>query len=248
MPIKERNFRLKAVILRHFDWGEADRLITLFSLEEGKQRAVAKGVRKLRSRKSGHLEPFSQVQLLLARGRDLPIITQVETIESFSALREDLTLLGYASYIIELVERFTIEEEANREVYYLLVHTLQHLEQKTDALFELRYFDLKFLELIGFRPELNECVVCREKILPQDQYFALELGGVVCPNCHGKGTVGDAVSMEALKYLRHLQRSSYPEARRARIPQQIQNEMERLLQKYYTHLLERRLNTPQFIR
>lgn len=248
MPTRARTFRLQALVLHHLDWGEADRLITLFSREEGKRRAVAKGVRKLRSRKSGHLEPFSQVNLLLARGKDLPIITQVETVESFSALREDLRLLGYASYIVELVDRFTIEEDPNPEVYQLIVHTLQRLSQGAEAGFEARYFDLQFLNAMGFRPELTECVVCREKIQPLDQYFSFELGGVVCPACHQKIPTTIALSMETLKYLRHLQRSTYNEARKASISPMMLAEMESILQRYYTHVLERRLNTPQFIR
>ena len=248
MPNSARTFRLQALVLRHLDWGEADRLITLFSREEGKRRAVAKGVRKLRSRKSGHLEPFAQVNLLLARGKDLPIITQVETMESFSALREDLHLLGYASYIVELVDRFTIEEEPNPEVYQLIVHTFQRLSQGAEADFEARYFDLQFLNAMGFKPELTECVVCREKIQPEDQYFSFELGGVVCPLCRQKVPTATAISVETLKYLRHLQRSTYTEARKARIPAILLAEMESILQRYYTHVLERRLNTPQFIR
>lgn len=248
MPTGERTFRLQALVLRHLNWGEADRLITLYSREEGKRRAVAKGVRKLRSRKSGHLEPFSQVNLLLARGRDLPIITQVETIKPFSSLREDLHLLSYASYIVELVDRFTIEEESNPEVYQLLLNSFDRLSQGAEATFEVRYFELQFLNSIGFRPELSECVVCREKIQPQAQYFSFELGGVVCPNCKPKLPVAYSVSLETLKYLRHLQRSSYAEARKARIPPLVQVEMESLLGRYFTHLLERQLNTPQFIR
>jgi len=224
MPNSARTFRLQALVLRHLDWGEADRLITLFSREEGKRRAVAKGVRKLRSRKSGHLEPFAQVNLLLARG------------------------LGYASYIVELVDRFTIEEEPNPEVYQLIVHTFQRLSQGAEADFEARYFDLQFLNAMGFKPELTECVVCREKIQPEDQYFSFELGGVVCPLCRQKVPTATAISVETLKYLRHLQRSTYTEARKARIPAILLAEMESILQRYYNHVLERRLNTPQFIR
>ncbi len=248
MPGKSHSYRLQAIILRHTDWGEADRLITLYSREEGKIRAVAKGVRKLRSRKSGHLEPFSEVNLLMARGRDLPIITQAEAINPFTSLREDITLLSYASYVAELIDRFLIEEEPNQEIFQLLIHTLTRLSQGAEAAFEARFFDLKFLDLIGFKPELMECVICREKIQPQDQFFSLDLGGAVCPNCNRTLRTGIPITIDALKYLRHLQRSSYPEARKAHINPSIQIEMESLLQRYYTHLLERKLNTPQFIR
>ena len=127
MPSRERSFRVEAIVLRHNDWGEADRLLILFTREMGKLRVVAKGVRKLHSRKAGHLEPLTRVSLLLARGRDLMIVTQAETLAANSPLKEDLLLLGYASYVVELLDRFTFEEGENRPLYRLLADTLERL-------------------------------------------------------------------------------------------------------------------------
>jgi DNA repair protein RecO (recombination protein O) len=129
MPSRERSFRAEAVVLRHNDWGEADRLLVLFTLELGKVRAIAKGARKMRSRKAGHLEPFTWVNLLLARGRDLLIVTQAETIDPFTALREDLLLATHASYVVELLDKFTYEEGENPALYRLLVDTLARLSR-----------------------------------------------------------------------------------------------------------------------
>ena len=98
-------------MLRHSDWGEADRLLWLYTRQHGKLRALAKGVRKIRSRKAGHLEPFTRVALLLARGRDFYIVTQAETVDPYLSLREDLKRLGYASYVVELLDRFTYDED-----------------------------------------------------------------------------------------------------------------------------------------
>ncbi|OGO39027.1 MAG: DNA repair protein RecO, partial [Chloroflexi bacterium RBG_16_56_8] len=90
-PMPEfRSFRVEAVVLRHNDYGEADRFLTLYTRQQGKLRALAKGARKVTSRKAGHLEPFTHVALQLAKGRDLPIITQAETIQSHLPLRNDL--------------------------------------------------------------------------------------------------------------------------------------------------------------
>ena len=85
-----RSFRVSAVVLRHKDWGEADQLLTLYARELGKVRAVAKGARKVTSRKAGHLQPFTHVTLQLARGRDLLIVTQAETVNAFLAIGADL--------------------------------------------------------------------------------------------------------------------------------------------------------------
>ena len=94
MPKTERSYRVTAIVLRHSDWGEADRLLTLFTRERGKLRALAKGARKARSRKAGHLEPFTHVRLQLAKGRDLPIVTQAETVDAYIPLRDDLVKTG----------------------------------------------------------------------------------------------------------------------------------------------------------
>lgn len=235
-------------MIRHQDWGEADRIITVFSLEKGKVRAVAKGVRRLRSRKAGHLEPFTRLNMLLAKGRDLPIITQAESIQAYLPLRESLELVGYASYLAELLDRFSVEEEQNVPLFHLLVDTLDRLAKGAEPGFEQRYYEIRLLDYIGFRPQLFECIRCGETITAQDQYFSFEMGGVVCPRCGREGGGVYAVSMQALKYLRHLQRSSYTEARRANISPTVQSEMEQLMQRYIQYLLERRLNTPQFIR
>jgi DNA repair protein RecO (recombination protein O) len=120
-----RSFRVEAVIIRHSDYGEADRLLTLYSRQQGKLRALAKGARKVTSRKAGHLEPFTHVSLQLARSRDLPIVTQAETLEAFLSLRKDLILTGHASYILELVDRFTYIDETDNSSIFKLVSKAQ---------------------------------------------------------------------------------------------------------------------------
>jgi DNA repair protein RecO (recombination protein O) len=248
MPRKPRSFRVEAVVLKHSDFGEADRLLSLYTLKRGKLRAIAKGVRKVRSRKSGHLEPFTRVKLLLAQGRDLYIITQAEAMDVYQSLRGDLVSLGYASYVIELLDKFTYDEEANRAIFRLLTETLQRLSQNHDQELVVRYYEMHLLRFLGFRPELHRCVKCEGEIKPQDQFFSSAQGGVLCPKC-GKGVEGTRpVSVSALKYMRHFQRSGYKEAARARVKPEVQRELEVLMQHYLTYLLERGLNTPSFLR
>lgn len=235
-------------MLRHMDVGEADRLLILYTRERGKLRAVAKGARKVRSRKAGHLEPFTRVALLLARGRDWWIVTQAETVDAYLPLREELLRTGFAAYVIELVDRFIYEEGQNDALYRLLVDTLERIAADTDPFLALRYYEVRLLDLLGFRPELFHCVQCGAEIKAEEQFFSAVQGGAVCPRC-GKGLAeARPISLEALRFLRHLQRSSYREALRAKIPPGVRVEMEAVLQHYLTYLLERGLNTPAFIR
>lgn len=248
MTKPERTLRVEAVVLRHNDWGEADRILGIYCREAGKLRAIVKGARKLRSRKAGHLEPFTRVNLMLARGRDLWIVTQVETVDAYLPLREDLQRIAQASYVIELLDRFTYEEGANRMMYGLLVDTLSRLAQVEDTFLAVRYYEIHLLDILGFRPELTNCVACGQTIQAQDQFFSTLLGGALCPNCGSYEISARPISMQALKFLRHVQRSSFPEAQRAQVPVSIRQEMESVLQNFITFHLERNLNSPSFIR
>jgi DNA repair protein RecO (recombination protein O) len=245
---RQRSFRVEGVVLRHLELGEADRLLTLYTLEMGKLSAIAKGVRKPLSRKAGHLEPFTRVSLQLARGRNLMIITQAVTVEAYQPLREDLLLTTYASYVVELLDRFTYEEGENRATYRLLANTLERLCTDEVAEIVVRYYEMRLLDLIGYRPQLSKCVNCESEIQAQDQYFSAERGGVICPRCDRKVNDARPVSVNALKYFRHLQRSNFPQAARIQLTPRVSREMENLMQHYLTYLLERGLNSPEFLR
>ena len=244
-----RSFRASAVVVRHSDWGEADRLLVLYTREQGMIRAVAKGARKITSRKGGHLQPFTHVTIQLAQGRDLLIVTQVETVNAFLPLHDDLTKTGNAVYVVELLYRFSYEEEGgNPTLFRLLTETLDRIEKEESAWLPIRYYEMRLLDAVGFRPQLFECANCGREILPEDQFFSFTAGGVICPRC-GQGLPNlMRISVETLKYLRHFQRSSYRDASRANPSLEIQKEAETLMQGYFTYLLERELNTPGFIK
>jgi DNA repair protein RecO (recombination protein O) len=243
------SFRVEAVVLRHTDYGEADRILGLYTRQFGKMRVIVKGARKVTSRKAGHLEPFTHVNLQLAKGRGLLLVTQADTVEAYLALGEDLVLMGHASYVIELIDRFTYDDgNENPILFRLLTDTLSRLASKSNPWLAIRYYEMRLLDHLGFRPQLFECVNCEREILAVDQFYSFPAGGVICPRC-GQGLPNlNRISVEVLKYLRHFQRSSYVEASRARPSPEVQAEVESLMQGYFTYLLERELNTPGFIK
>ena len=181
-----RSFRAEAVVLKHRDQGEADRMLTLYSRERGKVRALAKGVRKTHSRKAGHLEPFTHVSLQLAIGRNWFVVSQAEAQETFNHLRESLDTIGFASYLIELVDKFTYEEEENAPVFHLLVQTLRRLNRGDSPNLVTRYFEIRLLDNFGFRPELKNCVVSGEEILGRRPIFLCFPWGCHCPQAWKK--------------------------------------------------------------
>ncbi len=248
MPIQERTFRTEAIVLRHKNWGEADRMLWLYTRKMGKVQAIAKGVRRIRSRKAGHLEPFTRTNLLMARGRSFLIITQAETIDAYLNLRDDLLRVGYAAYVVELLDRFTYDEEENQRLYRLITETLSRIDNENDPKLPVRYFEIQLLDILGYRPELTNCVNCESLIQPEDQYFSVSMGGVLCPRCGPKFEDASRISMDTLRYLRHFQRSSYKDASRAQLSPDLNQNLEQLIQHYFMYFLERSLNTPSFIR
>lgn len=234
-------------MIRHREFGEADRILSLYTLEKGKVQAIAKGVRKIKSRKAGHLEPFTQVILQLAKGRNLDVITQVDTIRNFENIKKNLILTAQASYVLEILDRFTYEEGENRPLYNLLIETLVRLDNGISPAIAVHYYEVHLMDILGFRPQLQECVVCGAAIQPENQYFSAKLGGVVCPRSLSGDPSAWSISMEALKYLRFFQRSPWPQVKNRSIPEEVDKELSVLIEKYLTYLLEYNLKTPGFL-
>lgn len=249
MNHRERSFRTPAIILRRFDLGEADRLLTLLTPHHGKIEVVAKGARKLTSTKTGHVELFTRADMLIHKGRELGIATQAEMTAPYLPLRDDLTLGAYAGYAAELADRFTNEgDDETARLFTLLDETFNRLCTDTDPRLALRYYEIHLLDLAGFRPELNECVIGHEDIQPEDQYFSYAEGGVVCPQDASRGTSFIPLPMLTLKVLRHLQRSHYARVKELQVNSSLHDDLERVMQGYITYLLERRLQSADFIR
>jgi DNA repair protein RecO (recombination protein O) len=211
-------------------------------------RVVAKGIRKPRSRKAGHLELFTCSKLLLAKGRDLDVITQAETVNAYRPLREDLLRGAYAAYAVELLDRFMPDEQENRELYALLRSMLEWVCVSDNLALTTRYYELQLLSLAGFQPELRQCVAGGEKIVAEDQFFSPEEGGVVCAQCGAVRPDLVPISLSALKLLRYFQAHDYATAGVVRVRLAVQTELERILLVYITHLLERQLKSVEFLK
>jgi DNA repair protein RecO (recombination protein O) len=187
----------QGVVLRTHKLGEADRIVTLLTKGHGKVRAVAKGVRKTKSRFGGRLEPTSHVRLLLYEGRELDIVTQAESIDHFRPLRDDLDRLGQAVSMLEAADQLALEREPNPRIYDMLVGALRTLAAEGSPLVVPAFF-LKLLALEGFRPQVESCLVCgdEEPLVA----WAIEDGGLRC-SAHRQGT---AVSGEAVVVLQDI--------------------------------------------
>ncbi len=190
-------YRDSGVVLRTHKFGEADRIIVVLTEHHGKVRCVAKGVRKGSSKFGGRLEPLSNVALLLREGRQLDQISQVETVDHFRALRNDLSLLAAGSALVEAIDLVSEERQPNQRLYQMAVGALRTLSAGLSPLF-LPSFHLKLLAADGVQPRIDECVSCAS--LGPLVAFDVSQGGALCQSCRR----GLPLSSNALALLRRV--------------------------------------------
>ncbi len=178
------SFKTEAVVLRSIRYGEADRVLHLYTADHGRLGAVAKGVRRVRSRLGGRLEPLSRVRLVLHEGRgELCTVTQVDTVHAHAALRERRASIERATQACDAVLRLFDAAEANRPAYNLLCHELALLDADPGVATRAQAlaFRMKLLLAAGFAPELASCASCGET--EHLGAFSPSAGGVVCAGC-----------------------------------------------------------------
>jgi DNA repair protein RecO (recombination protein O) len=245
-----RLYKTEGIVLRSMDLGEADRVLTVLTPRLGKLRVIAKGIRRPRSRLGGGLEPFSDVHLVLAVGRTFDIVTQVALEDPHLGLRNDLHSTAAAWYLVELADRFCEGAADSHQAFVLLAQGLSALDATPDQVSRevvARWFELALLDAMGFRPELSRCLECGAEIGPSGNAFSPPAGGVIGPECAHVALGGRDVSPDALKVLRHLQRSPLTGILRLSLARDVQAEAERLLHATISAVLERELRTRDFL-
>lgn len=247
MTGRERTYRSEAIVLRRVDFGEADRLLTLYSREFGKIKALAKGARKPQTRKTGHVELFMRTAFMFAQGKSIDIITQAEMVEAYPALREDLVRTTYAAYSAELLDSFTPDGECDIRKYELLANALGWIADSDNLRLVARYYELHLLSLAGYQPQLFHCVNCTERITEQDQFFSAELGGVLCPDCREQDRSAQAITAAAVKLLRYLQTRDWETVKMVHLRSSLHLELEGIMHYYLRYVLEHNLKTVDFL-
>lgn len=194
-------YKDEGVVLKTIKLGEADRIVTLYTRHNGKVRAVAKGVRKTKSRFGARLEPFTHASLLIYRGRNLDTITGADILTSFDQVRGDYERLMWAAALVESVEKVTEEREESFQVYGLLLAGLAALGQGKGASV-VPAFLIKLLSVSGFHPSLRVCAGCGR---PEGlEGFSVSLGGAVCGSCWREDPGAVRLSAERIALLSAL--------------------------------------------
>ncbi len=198
-------YKSKGIVLRSIRYGEADRILDLYTLDAGLVSAIAKGIRRTKSRFGARLEPLSCVDFVAYGGRTLDTITQAETLRSFHGIRENLARFEAAAGMVGSVRALSGGDEADRRVFNLLYNALDALESRDSGYESVEAaLGLKLSILAGYAPQLDRCLNCEADLddAPEPLHFAPEHGGVLCAEC--RSSTADAFPMApgALERLR----------------------------------------------
>ena len=256
MAPRSRLYQVEGIVLGRRDHGEADRVVVCLT-PEGRVDLLAKGIRKPRSRKAGHLELFARTKLLVSRVQNSwDIISQAEAEALRPVLQDDFERGTYARYVAELVVRF-FEREANEQLYGLLDRTLTTLETDDTPELLVRWYEQRLLTLAGFRPEWHTCVgdLCENELKPRpkdESAYGIdpERGGALCARCYSESRREPgvrAVSPSALSWLQALQWREYDELKQFPLSEKAAAELTSVMQHYIAHHLEYRPSSLRMI-
>lgn len=238
--------RTLGIILKRRNIGEADRLLFIFTEELGKVTAVGRGLRKIKAKLAGHLEPFSLTNLQLIKGRNLYTVIGAQLIERF-ALPEEIEKIAEAGFICEVLDKALRDEAPHQDLFQSSILALREVSKFGHPSPKVRsFFILESLLETGFHPELNKCVQCGEKLVPEGNKFSLAHGGLVCHRHQGEE--GAEISAEAIKVLRLFSSRDLEMTQKINIPEKIVAEVSGWCHRFMEWVLERELKSEKFLR
>lgn len=235
--------KTEAIVLSVRNWGEADRIVTLFSKEYGKTEAVAYGARKPRSALAASVQLFTQAEMTLAEGKRIDTLKQCHIVRSFRALREDLTRVAYGSFLTEVCEVLTMDGERDEALYERMLLLLELIETRNPRIASLAGA-FQLMKHGGFGPITERCSACG--CSPQgDVFFDRQLGGIVCETCRQTDSIAMRESMRS--FIAWLEMLGDGPIEPPRVTGRDMVDTEKLILAYLTDIIDRPLHSLKFI-
>lgn len=243
-----RRYTTEAIVLTRFDLGEADRVLTLITPGWGKLKAIAKGIRRPKSRIGGSLEPFAELNVVLARGRTFEVVTQVSVEHAWLRLRDSLESAATAWYLAELADRSLEERHPAEPIYHLLRRAYELLDEGMAAGRVARWYEIHLADELGARPEVDRCVECGRLLESSEAFrWVPPLGGVVCERCPGPSHDRTGLSLDGLKLLKAYRRMDVEAIAGLRVRTDTEREVEMALREFVAIVLERQARSLPFL-
>jgi len=241
-----KDYKTEGIIIRVRDYGEADRIITLFTREHGKIQAIVKGCRKQKSKKRGAIQLFTYGDFVIYSGRSLDTVTQCQAKETFGPIRVDLDRMAYAIYLVELLDGFVNSGDPNEDLFFLSLVCL-HLLTVDDPELVIRAFETRLMGVLGYRPHLSDCVVCGTELMGGRIFFSPRLGGGLCEQCISHDSESLSCKLGTLNMLKQLAVWDIKRIRVLKLSGETKREIGEIMKSYISQRLDKKIKSADFL-
>ena len=243
-------YKTEGIVLKSTEFEEADKIVTIYTKDYGKITAIAKGVRKIKSKFGSSLEILTHSVFLLYKGRNIDIVSQTEILESFFSTSKNVVKFAFAANCVEIVNKLTEEREINIALFNLLKEILHGLRKANDPKLLALSFKWQTMSILGYRPSINRCCRCNKGVEDQkEMYFNIKEGGLVCNNCIAEDKEGCiSVSLYFVKLLRKILITHLSIISNATIPDNKMKELEKITNIYIGYHSEKSFKTDRFLK
>jgi DNA repair protein RecO (recombination protein O) len=237
--------KCEGIVIRTTDYGETNKIVTIYTREWGKVGVMARGAKKPNSRLSSITQLFTHGYFLINRGSGLGSMQQGETATSLRSIGEDIFLTAYASYIVELTDKCTDEKKPNPYHFELLYQTLNYLNEGYDPDILMNIYEMKMLNVLGLNPILNQCSVCGS--IDGHFSFSIREGGFICHRCLDKDPYHFKLSPSAVKLLRLFYQFDLSRLGNISVKEETKAELKSVITSYYDEYSGLHLKTKKFL-
>ncbi|MCM8799596.1 MAG: DNA repair protein RecO [Candidatus Omnitrophica bacterium] len=240
--------KTEGLVIKKTDFRETSLIVLFYTKDYGKLNLLFKGIKNSPDKFASNLEPFSYNEIIFYKKKNttLHLASQCDLKDNFSNLREDLDKVSSASSIIELLDTVMPPEDPNRDAFNLALESLKNMSNYPSADKILTIFKIKLLDLVGFKPHLDSCIICQEKIITQAR-FSISLGGLLCQNCFKNDLKARPIFRGTTATILHIERNSLEDNLRLGINPQIKKELDYILESFLEFHLDKRLKTKKYM-
>jgi len=243
-------YKTEGIVLKSTEFEEADKIVTIYTKNYGKISAIAKGVRKIKSKFGSSLEILTHSIFLIYKGRNIDIVSQTEILESFFSTSREVIKFAFAVNCVEVVNKLTEEREINIGLFNLLKEVLHYLRKTKDPKLLTLSFKWQTMSLLGYRPSINYCCRCNKSIENQkEMHFNIKEGGLLCNNCVAEDKERcSKTSPYFIKLLRKILITHLSTISNATIPDNKMKELEKITDLYIAYYSEKSFKTERFLK
>lgn len=253
-------YKTQAIVLKSISWPRNARMFVLYTKRFGKIKGVAAGIEKIKSKVAGHLQPFCVTEVMIAKGRNIDRLAQARFVYGHSGITNDFPLFLKGSYVLEVLDALTKEGISDEAIWENLLAVLQEIDNgQWNGAFNgngdlLRYdlmtrvFSLQLLTRMGYRPELYNCIYCREFLKPDRLFFSVIQGGVVCAKCKSQNLQCSEISVDLIKYFREVVNQPFNEVSKLLLSHESAGQAIDIIDQLVTMQTQKPLKTQHFIR